>query len=378
MIQIFQFLKLNLKMNNLITTIKMTTKKELGQYYTKNYEIILQNLDIPASQNIIEPFAGDGSLLTYIRKYNPLTIETYDIDPKCDAITRDTLLNPPIYKDKFVVTNPPYLARNKSTNKTIFDKYQENDLYKCFIRELINQKPCGGIIIIPVNFWSSIRKNDIKLRKDFVQTFQIKRINIFEEQVFNDTTYSVSSCLFTYETIIDKIDKLSLSSSDDNLSSVVDKLSSEMQIFPSQKILKITFNEENDFTIGGEIYKLPQDNKIKIERVTKLNIKERNTNISIKCIDDTPSNQIKAFYDTTSKRVDNTTNLSSRSYLTLIIKPPLSEIEQKELINKFNNFLTEKREKYNSMFLTNYRNNSRKRISFNLVYEIINYLIQEK
>ena len=38
-------------------------------------------------------------------------------------------LNPPSYQDKYVVTNPPYLARNKSDNKQIYDLYQQNDLY---------------------------------------------------------------------------------------------------------------------------------------------------------------------------------------------------------------------------------------------------------
>ena len=59
----------------------------------------------------------------------------YDIEPKKDGIVKkDTLLNPPDYQGKFVITNPPYLARNKCADKTLFDKYQTNDLYKCFIK----------------------------------------------------------------------------------------------------------------------------------------------------------------------------------------------------------------------------------------------------
>lgn len=181
------------------------TKKQLGQYYTKNYEIILNDIHPPKSQQVIEPFVGDGSLLPFIEKYEPKSIEMYDIQPTITnpkligkVIVRDTLKNPPELKDKFIITNPPYLARNKSKDKTIFDTYDENDLYKCFIRHVINQKPIGGIMIIPVNFWSSMRKSDIIIRKDFVSVFKITRINIFEEQVFNDTTYSVSSFMFLH------------------------------------------------------------------------------------------------------------------------------------------------------------------------------------
>lgn len=77
--------------------------------------------------------------------------------------------NPPNYKDKYVITNPPYLARNKSKDKKFFDKYDVNDLFKCFIKELITNICLGGIIIIPLNFWSSIRQNDIELRKSFLK-----------------------------------------------------------------------------------------------------------------------------------------------------------------------------------------------------------------
>ena len=103
-------------------------KKALGQFYTTNHEYILQNMELPNYvRNIIEPFAGNGDLLQFIEKdenqknikYN---IECYDIEPKEDYIKkRDTIKNPPLYKDKFVLTNPPYLARNKTDEKTLFE-----------------------------------------------------------------------------------------------------------------------------------------------------------------------------------------------------------------------------------------------------------------
>ena len=111
---------------NLIFNINKTNnmKKELGQFYTKNYEYILQNISIPLNiKDLIEPFAGEGDLLEYIEKSdNKYNVIMFDIDPKKeDIIQRDTLLNPPEYKGRFVITNPPYLARNKSDNKEIYD-----------------------------------------------------------------------------------------------------------------------------------------------------------------------------------------------------------------------------------------------------------------
>ena len=110
-------------------------KTNLGQFYTTNYDYILQNMLIPAGvSTIIEPFAGNCDLLNFINDKNKYTIELYDIDPKCDnTIQRDTLKDPPTYDNKFVLTNPPYLARNKNKNKELYEKYNCNDLYKCFI-----------------------------------------------------------------------------------------------------------------------------------------------------------------------------------------------------------------------------------------------------
>ena len=108
------------------------SKNQLGQFYTTNYDYILQNMKIPDNiKTIIEPFAGNGDLLNFIQNKEDYTFELYDIDPKCEtAIKRDTLQNPPCYDNKFVLTNPPFLARNKNKHKELYDKYNCNDLYK--------------------------------------------------------------------------------------------------------------------------------------------------------------------------------------------------------------------------------------------------------
>jgi len=61
-----------------------------------------------------------------------------------------------------------------------------------------------------------------------------------------------------------------------------------------------------------------------------------------------------------------------------VIKPKITIIQQQKLVEYFNNFLNEKRNNCNSLFLSNYRESkeiARKRISFTLVYEICNYLL---
>ena len=341
-------------------------KKNLGQFYTKNYDYILKNINIPNDVNdIIEPFAGEGDLLKYIhlqaKKYDSYyNIQAFDIEPKHkDVVLRDTLLTPPDYLNKFVITNPPYLARNKSANKLVFDKYNVNDLYKCFIKTLLCNNVCsGGILILPINFICYIRANDVLLRKHFVQTYSIVQINIFEETVFHDTTTTVCTIFFTKKTENDLIN---------------------IDFYPSSKNMKISLNPSNHFTIGGELYHLQKNSTYTFKRLTSKNIQEKNTNILIKCIDDNQKNMICAkMVDDKDVYIDNTPDLSARCYMTLIIQPTISIDQQKKLVEIFNIFLAEQREKYNSLFLPNYRESkdiARKRISFDLVYKIIGHLM---
>jgi hypothetical protein len=302
----------------------MSKKSQLGQFFTTNYQYTLQNLYIPENiTNIIEPFAGNTDLLSYLECKEQYNIECYDIDPKKDIVVqRDTLKNPPEYDGKFVLTNPPYLARNKCKSKELFDKYNVNDLYKCFLKTLINSKIIGGIIIIPLNFWCSVRTNDVLLRKEFLERFNIIKVNFFEQQVFDDTSYTV--CSFQFESHIDTDNK-----SDHQIT---------FDIYPSKKTLKVVLNENNSYTIGGEIYNLPKQTLYDITRLIKDDTP--NTNIIAKCIDDNVNSQIQLkIVEDKELFYDNTPNKSARTYATLVITPELSMTQQEDLVRNFNNFL---------------------------------------
>jgi len=329
---------------------------------TTNYVHILRNMNIPADvDTIIEPFCGKGDLLGFIDEERGLSLECYDIEPQCEIATqRDTLRDPPHYEGKFVLTNPPYLARNKSADKVIFDRYHTNDLYKCFLLSIIKDNPHGGIIIIPLNFISSTRKGDIELRERFLNVFDIRQINIFEEQVFDDTTSTI--CAIQFETRKDT----------PNI---------KIDIYPSQKHIETKLTKDNNFMIGGGIYKLPESTIYTISRLTRLTKDDPHTNILVKCIDDNSNNQIGlSIVDNEHIYVDKTANLSARTYATLQIDPHISEDKQRELVKRFTFYLSAKRKKYQSLFLCNYRESkdiARKRISFGLVYSICGYLLDQ-
>ena len=350
---------------------KKITKQILGQFYTTHHEYILQNMKIPDSIiNIIEPFTGNGDLITFIEKeqnnnnvnYN---IECYDIEPtKSYIVKQDTIENPPNYNNKYLITNPPYLARNKCKNKLLFDKYDVNDLYKCVIKEILTNICLGGIFIIPLNFWSSMRVADINLRRAFLEKYNVLLLNIFEEQVFDDTTYTI--CSFQFE--------LKENSTNNELTNSLNII-----VYPSKTIIKTELNNTNNFMIGGAIYNLQLKNNYKITRLTTKNKEKSNTNILVKCIDDNINSQIGlSFVEDKDIYIDRTPNQTARTYASLIIEPAIDKIKQQQLVAKFNNYLNEHRKKYNSLFLTNYRESkdiARKRISFDLVYSITEYIL---
>jgi hypothetical protein len=339
----------------------MKKKQQYGQFFTTNYAYIMKGMYIPLDvSNIIEPFVGNGDILNFLDSDREFITECYDIDPKrVDTIQQDTLKTPPDYDDKFVITNPPYLARNKSTDKQLFDKYATNDLYKCFLKGIIASKCVGGIIIIPLNFWCSIRKADILLRKEFLEKFYINHLNIFEERVFLDTSYTV--CCFQFE-----------KRNDEN--TMID-----ITIYPTERELSLQLNKKNNYTFGGEIYTFDS----KFYAITRLTDKNKNssgkTNILVKCIDDNANSKIGlSIVSDTGIFIDTTPNLSSRTYASLSIVPEISLEVQEKLVERFNEYLCTHRDCYNSLFLTNYRESkdiARKRISFDLVYKIVGHLL---
>lgn len=322
---------------------------QLGQYYTTNYEYILQGMDIPLNvSKIIEPFVGTGELLQFIKRDVELML--YDIDVKeiPDKIVkqRDTLLNPPKYDDCYVITNPPFLAKNKNKlerNNMIYKKYETDDLYKCFIKSLLNSVCMGGIIILPSNFITSYKKSDVLLRSMFFKTYHIQKMNVFEEIVFDDTSYAICSMQF-------------LKHSDE-----FENIPTNIKFYPSNDVMEFVFNEINH-TIGQEVVEL--NNVLNITRVT--NDKDT-TNIVVHCIDNSGTDKI--CFKIGEPYIDNTPKLSARTFMTPLIN--ISLIMQIKLVKSANKYLNDKRKQYHSMFLTTYREKSRKRISFEMAYGIL-------
>ncbi len=352
-------------------------KKKLGKFYTENYNYIFQDFILPdySSTSFIEPFVGKGHLLQFLKNYyhidlSSLNIQFYDLEDHLpNTIVQDTLSKPPEYKDKYVVTNPPFLARNKSDKKEIYDMYGNDDLYKCFIKTIIHGDVLGGCLIVPINFISSIRKNDIDLRQMFFMKYKIIRLNLFEEKVFEDTDYNVIAFQFERRKENDLNFHLPIF------------------IYPDNIYKEFEISEKTHWMIGGELYHLDSNEQYEIKRVFEKEgkvedeeiITQPNNRIFLYALDDGVKNRIRLEYFPDEKPLF-VGKESDRSFASFHILPMLTEEKQRKLIEKFNSFLEENRTKYHSLFLTNYRESkftARKRISFQLVYTILKHLLSK-
>lgn len=317
-------------------------------HYTTKAQEICSNLvkHIPEDALLIEPFVGDGDLLPLFPNHS---WECYDIEKKENAIQQDTLLAPPEYIGKWVITNPPYLAKNKAKNKTIFNKYSTDDLYKATLLSLLNCE--GGILIIPTNFLTDERTKDI--RTIFLNNFSILEVNIFTRPIFETTTYSV--CSFAFKR-----------------TETQEEQTLPVNIYPEDKQEIITISKKFGYRLAGEFYDSLDNVKLIFGRLVGSTSSDFITHIKLFALD-TRNERIRVEYAAVPYEGKNT----DRVYATLTCKKALTKEQEDVLIKEFNKQLEDFRQKYYDLSMTNYRDYNRKRIGFTFAYQLMSKIYYE-
>jgi len=334
-------------------------KQRYGQFFTTHAEYILQGMSIPEDQSVVEPFCGNGDLVRW-GAGTDAAWECFDIDPRHESIIqRDTLQDPPTYEGKYVVSNPPFLALNKMKNAVVKELCQRlgtNDLFKCFLRTLIDSPPCGGIVIVPVNFWSSVRTMDLTLRRDFCTTFSVRRLNIFEVPVFDDTSCAI--CAFQFE-------RRTPSS----------PLTIPVWMYPSGTHMSLEMGPSTNFTIGHRFRSLRGDDNIRIKRVLRGDAAP-NTQFTLRALDSNSNGGP----DRIALMLRSTPHFgkhSDRTFASIDVDctPPLTIGEQEAVATTFNQLLNDERTRCHSLFLPTYREGTRKRMPFGMAWTLVRHSI---
>lgn len=326
----------------------MNNKKELGQFYSTNFELIEKHSHwIKQNDFLIDPFAGQKDLLNFFKNQHI----AYDLEPQMkDIIKNDSLLNPPDFNEKFLITNPPFLNINKTKNKSIFNLYKTDDLYKASLLSFIG-KVEKGIIILPSAFWFNERSQ--KIREDFLSVYEVPYVSVFNKTMFEDTTYTV--CSFYFQKITNKIDKTTF------------------EFFGKNNgIIDLYFSKENNYSILQDIEKTlnKYKKKVKITRYTD-STAIKPTNIFLNCIDTTEKIKAEIKEPFCGIKTD-------RAFLTFVLEnETLTEEEEKIFVENFNTKLNFLRDVYMDSFLSNYRNDGRKRISFQFAYKLFEDILTQ-
>ena len=369
-------------------------KRQFGQFFTTNSDYILQGFEgFVKNKEVTDPFAGNQDLIKWVRKNGCQKAVGFDCDKKYvddkNVLNNDSINSPQKYK--FVCTNPPYLHKNKADQKTkerfFFGTHSSfEDLYQVSIFSILN---CDeGILIVPLNFLCA--ENSQKIRNLFFDKFEIAKLNIFSERVFEDTTYNVISFYFRRKK--------------ENLG----KNRILATIFPEKKKIDFTIEKRYNWQFGGDFINRIKntENHLGIFRLTEnyLRSGEYEVELAFQNIKDKKplriSKDIKKLIEKNVlflRAIDSKNGKkiqledirkygvvglvgknTSRNMAHLIFKEEIPINDQIELMELFNEELNRGRSKYLSFFLTNFRDNNRKRISFELAYKLLNYIYDEK
>ena len=214
-------------------------------------------------------------------------------------------------------------------------------------------------------------------------------MNYFKNQVFADTTYNVIAFYYRQKPLI------------------LESFKIKTHVFPDNKQIEINLDKKYDWIIGGDflsqiknqinylgVHRLIEkdienqkgNKKIKaaythVKKIIEINVSEEmyeflNSNIILlKAIDSGTEKGKIALEDINNYEVKCLISKeSSRHMVQLIFEKSITMDEQRLIMDLFNKKINQLRKDYFSLFLTNYRDNDRKRISFDFVYKLINYL----
>jgi hypothetical protein len=312
---------------------QQSKKQQLGQFFTTNADVILSGYESTIKDFVVvDPFAGDWDLLKWAQRNGCKDVIAYDLDPKnTQTLKNDSLLSPADYTGKFVLTNPPYLSANKSKGKysDIFAKWRQSDLYKCFIATLVSQGADEALIIIPSNF---LCESNSRARELLFSRFSIQSAKYWNEPVFDDATTGV--CLLH----ISKKTEYGVTHEE-----------FDCVLLPENRAVRMQLDKQFGYIHGGEAV-AALNRSYEFEKIG-LNTNEVNTRIVVGCLDNGKYSLGFHYNQGDPIRVPGTV---ITTFQVNTVGFSLNEDEQQQVISLANQKLNSMREKYASMFLSNY------------------------
>jgi len=260
-----------------------------------------------------------------------------------------------------------------------------------------------GIVIVPINFLSA--ENSRYIREMFFGKFVIERASYFAGQVFADTTANVMA--FYYKRKEQETDKMTFpfTTYPQGVCFAITAIKKPFGNFAKQHTgicRNIELRKQYGWRIEGEnIARMEAPNILGIRRLLETDLKPGGIKVKCACnsldcpkeysVDEETRDMLKrnivvlkavdtrysrlCLVDIREYEYDGLVGLStSRNQMQAIFPKKVNIGMQEELIKAFNAEINKMRDIGDSLFITNFYDGNRKRISFSNVYGLLNSL----
>ena len=319
--------------------VKQNHKQKHGQYFTTNSATLLEGYEhVVRGRSVTEPFAGGGDLTQWCLDNGATEVIQYDIEPTNTEILQNDSILRPVLDTPVVVTNPPYLSKNKNKDKTAYNLWEQNDLYKCHLAAIVANRVESGILILPSNFLS---ERHSRARDMFFSYYRMNKVKYYRTQVFEDATTGI--VVFDFERWTPQ-----------------STMTCEYEIFYDTHSVKETYtsHEKYGWLVGEEFLQITHNTtpyKVEILREGMTS----NSNIVIGLLDK-GKYSLGAHYNS-----GDPIYCAPKAFTTYqcILPTQYTEKQQQEIVSSFNSLLNMYREQYHSLFLSNYMGAEQKILS---------------
>ena len=329
------------------------SKQRKGQYFTTKASDLLAGLEKKVWKSVVcEPFAGGGDLVEWCYNNAAVGVKAYDIDPQNDTVVlNDSILDPWYDGCDMIVTNPPYLSRNKNKDKRPYEQWGQSDLYKCHLASIVASDIEQGILILPSNF---ISESNSKIRDLFFSRFKLNFVKYYRYPVFDDATTGICVIHFSRWTPQAHMVVVIETHYPDRAVSKDFLLKNEYGWLPGLEFFEYIFADPDPLNV--EILRDGAGTNIVISLLTygKLPLGAH-------------YNDAEPIY------------AEPKVFTTYQVKLPIdiSEDDQRRVVSMFNNKLNRYQEKYESLFLANYMGAEQKIMSRRYAALLLSRCIKE-
>lgn len=332
------------------------TKTDLqGIYNTEKADFLLENFThLVSGREVVDPFVGEWHLMDWAEKNGATSARGYDVE-LTDKRTQhnDYFQEPVMIKDnELVVTNPPFLSsnRNKRGDRRPYEKFGQNDYYKCYLASLAQTNTNEAIIFMPTNFFCETSK---KAREAFFKDYTIKYGEYWTQPTFDGV--QISLCVI--------------------------HIVREKKTVHEFTLLNRTTDEEVNMSItsaygyrsGKEFWDYIHDAPDYTLVKTDDGMPQANTNIVVSLLDG-GSYGLGLYYNEGIPIYCRPKSFTTYQITTDLL---ITEEQQKEIVKDFNDTLDSYRNKYASMFLSNYIDAKQKIMSRTIAHGLLSKCIEK-